>query len=348
MGCPITFLFVRKLLNLVRFGPTPDEKYVEIAVLSHQLGVLRRQVARPRYSPTDRAVLATLARLLPRQRWMAFLVTSMTSADGSGTPGTSRRLCGSLAFKARMRRAPSTVASRLVRKVKAWTLVTTRASEQHTSRTPSPGDLPCGSWSLRQPSRRPGHRFTTSGAEHARTTRHADPAAQVPERLVEVRDRPRRERPGPGVVERVATWGAGDAGALQLQRRLPRPCGARPRRRCLVRDDGPCAGILGRRTGRTAVRLGDPPSRGLAERRPGREARGRLHAFRGRRDQGCRARCREPRQCRRQQRADLAVAPSWLRRGHSGRPPPALLPRLFQLRRAAPAGVAVHHAALAC
>ncbi len=126
MGCPITFLFVRKLLNPVRLGPSPDEKYVEIAVLSHQLGVLRRQVTRPRYSPTDRAVLATLARLLPRQRWMAFLVTSMTSADGSGTPGTSRRLCGSLAFKARMRRAPSTVASRLVRKVKAWTLVTTR------------------------------------------------------------------------------------------------------------------------------------------------------------------------------------------------------------------------------
>jgi putative transposase len=67
MGCPITFLFVRKLLNLVRLGPTPDEKDVEIAVLCHQLGVLRRQVARPRYSPTDRAVVATLARLLARE-----------------------------------------------------------------------------------------------------------------------------------------------------------------------------------------------------------------------------------------------------------------------------------------
>jgi hypothetical protein len=38
---------------------------------------------------------------------------------GSGTPRTSRRLCGSLAFEARIGRAWSTVASRLVRKVKA-------------------------------------------------------------------------------------------------------------------------------------------------------------------------------------------------------------------------------------
>jgi transposase InsO family protein len=51
---------------------------VEIAVLRHQLMVLRRQVARPRYTPADRLVLATLARLLPRERWVAFLVTPAT------------------------------------------------------------------------------------------------------------------------------------------------------------------------------------------------------------------------------------------------------------------------------
>src|SRR3979411_1322999 len=49
-----------------------------IAVLRHQLAVLHRQVARPRYAPTDRLVLATLARLLPRERWSAFLVTPAT------------------------------------------------------------------------------------------------------------------------------------------------------------------------------------------------------------------------------------------------------------------------------
>jgi putative transposase len=40
--------------------------------------VLKRQVARPRFSPTDRAVLATLARLLSRERWATFLVTPAT------------------------------------------------------------------------------------------------------------------------------------------------------------------------------------------------------------------------------------------------------------------------------
>src|ERR1700682_862754 len=59
-------------------GPKPDDKDVEIAVLRHQLAVLHRQGARPRYVPTDRLILATLARLLPRERWSAFLVTPAT------------------------------------------------------------------------------------------------------------------------------------------------------------------------------------------------------------------------------------------------------------------------------
>jgi transposase len=67
MACQIAFLLVRRLLDLLRLGPAPDEKDVEIAVLRHQL-------ARPRYSPADRAVLATLA----RERWAAFLVTPAT------------------------------------------------------------------------------------------------------------------------------------------------------------------------------------------------------------------------------------------------------------------------------
>jgi putative transposase len=72
------FVIVRVVLSLVGLGPTRDGKDVEIAVLRHQLLVLRRQVARPRYAPTDRLVLATLAKLLPRERWAIFLVTPAT------------------------------------------------------------------------------------------------------------------------------------------------------------------------------------------------------------------------------------------------------------------------------
>ncbi|WP_281899903.1 integrase core domain-containing protein [Phytohabitans aurantiacus] len=47
-------------------------------MLRHQLAVLRRQVPRPRYTPADRMVLAALAKLLSRERWVVFLVTSAT------------------------------------------------------------------------------------------------------------------------------------------------------------------------------------------------------------------------------------------------------------------------------
>jgi putative transposase len=54
----IVFLLTRRGLRMLGVGPTPDDKDVEIAVLRHQLAVLRRQVARPRYTHTDRLVLS--------------------------------------------------------------------------------------------------------------------------------------------------------------------------------------------------------------------------------------------------------------------------------------------------
>src|SRR5450631_14045 len=72
------FVILRGLLGLVGLGPAPDAKDVEIAVLRHQLAVLGRQVTRPRYTPTDRMLLASLARLLSRDRWGIFLVTPAT------------------------------------------------------------------------------------------------------------------------------------------------------------------------------------------------------------------------------------------------------------------------------
>ena len=74
----MAFVIVRRVLGLIGLAPAPDAKDIEIAVLRHQLMVVRRQVARPRYAPTDRMVLAILARLLPRERWSIFLVTPST------------------------------------------------------------------------------------------------------------------------------------------------------------------------------------------------------------------------------------------------------------------------------
>ncbi len=78
MVSTIVFLTLWRVLGLLGMGRRPDEKDVEIAVLRHQLMVLRRQVSRPRYAPSDRMILATLAGLLPRARWQVFMVTPAT------------------------------------------------------------------------------------------------------------------------------------------------------------------------------------------------------------------------------------------------------------------------------
>src|SRR5438093_526422 len=55
-----------------------DAKEVEIIVLRHELGVLRRQVHRTALRPADRALLAALSRVLPRSEWHSCFVTPET------------------------------------------------------------------------------------------------------------------------------------------------------------------------------------------------------------------------------------------------------------------------------
>jgi hypothetical protein len=74
----LTFIILRQVLSLVGLGPSSDAKDVEIAMLRHQLMAPRRQVARPRYTRSERTILAASAKLLPRDRWPIFLVTPST------------------------------------------------------------------------------------------------------------------------------------------------------------------------------------------------------------------------------------------------------------------------------
>jgi putative transposase len=54
------------------------EGELEIAVLRHQVAILRRQVKRPVYRASDKAFLAAASRILRREAWGAFLVRPET------------------------------------------------------------------------------------------------------------------------------------------------------------------------------------------------------------------------------------------------------------------------------
>ncbi|MFF1692265.1 integrase core domain-containing protein [Streptomyces sp. NPDC058257] len=67
MALRLLYLAFLKVLGWVALlARSEAAKNAEILVLRHQLAVLRRQVARPRPSWADRAVIAALARLLPK------------------------------------------------------------------------------------------------------------------------------------------------------------------------------------------------------------------------------------------------------------------------------------------
>ncbi len=79
MALGFLYSLVRRVAELLRIHRMDAAaKDAGILVLRHQLAVLQRQVTRPRFSRSDRALIATLAKLVPRERCAAFLVTPET------------------------------------------------------------------------------------------------------------------------------------------------------------------------------------------------------------------------------------------------------------------------------
>ena len=77
----LTFLYKAfcRVLQLIRFSFRTDiDLAIEVIMLRQEVAVLRRQVHRPTLRPADRAVLAALAHLLPRQRLGRFFVQPET------------------------------------------------------------------------------------------------------------------------------------------------------------------------------------------------------------------------------------------------------------------------------
>jgi putative transposase len=79
MMLSLVYFVLRRLLHAVGPSERSDlEGEAELLVLRNQLKVISRGVRRPIFRRRDRMLLAAASRILPRQRWSAFVVSPRT------------------------------------------------------------------------------------------------------------------------------------------------------------------------------------------------------------------------------------------------------------------------------
>ena len=82
----LLYLILRALARLLvsgaRRGQDDGSRDLEILVLRHQLRVLQRKSGRPKLRAIDRILLAAASRVIPRDRWVTFLVTPARPSSG--------------------------------------------------------------------------------------------------------------------------------------------------------------------------------------------------------------------------------------------------------------------------
>jgi len=71
-------LFYAIIRRVLRLGWISSDTEAEVLVLRHELALLRRQIKRPKLRHCDRLFLSAMSRMLPRERWAAFIVTPAT------------------------------------------------------------------------------------------------------------------------------------------------------------------------------------------------------------------------------------------------------------------------------
>ncbi|MDQ6795332.1 MAG: hypothetical protein M3067_11050, partial [Chloroflexota bacterium] len=77
----LLYLVVRALVRLLASGGpgrADRSRDLELLVLRHQLRVLQRTAGPARLRAIDRVLLAAASQVIPRDRWVAFLVTPAT------------------------------------------------------------------------------------------------------------------------------------------------------------------------------------------------------------------------------------------------------------------------------